>query len=458
MDDLPSSVCAIVASHVRDPAGLRASNNALRAAVDETVTAISVKAGVPIGMLRRLVDLFGRTIANVRFPASGGFRDSTSYPEQLRLLDAGCPALTGMHFNWIEGSSMHLLSMPVFARLQRLSVEYLMVTDIGALSSLTGLTSLIFGAASPDDLGPLSSLSGLQNLSIRVHSHADLQPLSALTGLTSLSFDNSLGRVSIAPLASLSGLRSLSMGFANGVDDLRPLSSLTELTQLDLLGMDTIASFAPLACLTALRHLAVTIRADAGSVICTLPCLTSLRTLGVVRKGVLANCAVLEKLEAQVCGRLNVSALPVSLKKLAVWDSPTPSMAGISRLTSLAALQIIGTGLTDADLINVAQLSALSSICFTECAVYSIDALRHLSSLQLLDISYTNVADLEPLASVTSMCELDIRGSDVKSIRPLLALPRLRELGLDADTLYDGVELLSPVVKVVHVSTLFDRM
>jgi Leucine-rich repeat (LRR) protein len=461
MERLPLLVCELIASHVRNPSGLRASNKTLRSAVDETATAIEVKADVTMSMLQRLVDVFGRSITDVRFSSSNWHRATT---EQLRLLDTGCSALTGIHFHSMERRDMHLLSLPLFARLQRLTFELLSVTDIRALSSLTDLTSLVFSGLdgrprNPADIGPLSSLSGLRNLSMGWHSTVDLRSLSVLTGLTSLAFTWADQQKNIEPLASLSGLRSLSMRDAREVEDLRALSGLTELTHLDLLGMDKITSFAPLAGLTALRHLELSIRADAGPVVAALPRLTSLRTLNLrtAASGFLANCAVLEELEAQDSGRLDINVLPVSLKKLVVWDSSAPaSMACISRLTSLADLQLMcGTMLSASDVANVAQLSTLSSICFTECDVSSIDALRHLPALQMLDIGYTEVADLEPLASVSGLEVLDIRHSHVTSIRPLLALQRLRVLKVDAGMLYDGIELLSSEVDVVRVTSAF---
>ena len=440
MDRLPQPVREVIASFVREPAGLRASSTTQRDAVNATATDIKVKEDVPIEMLRRLVDLFGRSIASARFP------DPLLLPSHLRLLVDGCPGLTGLHFDHQMDDYLQT-SLPMFARLQRLSFDRL--DNIAPLASLTGLTSLsLKNSMRLYDLRPLSGLTKLTSLSLKNSMRLyDLRPLSGLTKLTSLALGCS-NLEDIGPIASLSGLRSLSIP-SSGLVDLRALSGLTELTHLDVLSCDNIASFVPLAGLTSLRRLGLSIRKDASSVISALTRLMSLHAVGTPRN--LASCIALEELEVYSSRNLVVSELPVSLKKLVVCSgSSTPSgMAGISRLTSLTHLHIVETKLSDAKVANVAQLSTLTAIYFNSCLMSSIGALGRLSSLQELDINSTKVVDLAPLASAACLRKLDIKRSLVNSIRPLLALQGLRVLGLDSGKQYDGLEILSSEVEVV---------
>lgn len=139
------------------------------------------------------------------------------------------------------------------------------ITDLSALSSLTGLAELHLHGNSITDIRALSGLTGLTKLDLGSNSIVDISPLSGLTGLTELILDRNVtgawnplssenGSIAdFSPLSSLTNLTQLHLAYT-GIDDVSMLSGMSELTILNL-GRDYISDLTPLETLEKLEKL-----------------------------------------------------------------------------------------------------------------------------------------------------------------------------------------------------------
>ena len=137
-------------------------------------------------------------------------------------------------------------------RIERLDLSSRNLTDVSALSALTGLRELDLRDNAIEDLRPLTGLTGLEALYLSGNQIEDLGPLAGLTGLKAL--DLAGNRITdLWPLSGLTGLRELDLRH-NAVEDLGPLAGMAGLKALDLAGNRITDLWGP-AYLTALERL-----------------------------------------------------------------------------------------------------------------------------------------------------------------------------------------------------------
>ena len=137
-------------------------------------------------------------------------------------------------------------------RIERLDLSSRNLTDVSALSALTGLRELDLRDNAIEDLRPLTGLTGLEALYLSGNQIEDLGPLAGLTGLKVL--DLAGNRITdLWPLSGLTGLRELDLRH-NAVEDLGPLAGMAGLKALDLAGNRITDLWGP-AYLTALERL-----------------------------------------------------------------------------------------------------------------------------------------------------------------------------------------------------------
>lgn len=129
------------------------------------------------------------------------------------------------------------------------------LSDLSALSGLTGLRSLVLGRNSVADISPLAGLTGLKKLIIYEDGVADISPLAGLAGLQSLEIGGTRVR-DISPLSRLANLESLELWQNRELQDISPLAGLAGLRSLRLL-INRIADISPLAGLTGLEQLSL---------------------------------------------------------------------------------------------------------------------------------------------------------------------------------------------------------
>ena len=118
--------------------------------------------------------------------------------------------------------------------LQYLELTANRITDISALSGLTGLRWLQLGGNDVSDVWALSRLSALTLLDLTSNQITDVSPLSGLTSVWNLR----LGGNEVSDISALSGMTSLSVLIltANQVTDISPLAGLPRLSGVVLSG------------------------------------------------------------------------------------------------------------------------------------------------------------------------------------------------------------------------------
>ena len=91
-----------------------------------------------------------------------------------------------------------------------------------------------------------------------------------------------------------------------------------------------------------------------------------------------------------------------NLQYLAVWDERAVNLEALSRLPKLTTLVLDHCGLTESDLLTIAQHAPLlTTLNISNSSITSVAALASLTKLERLMISNTGVTTLTPLANLT---------------------------------------------------------
>jgi internalin A len=301
--------------------------------------------------------------------------------------------------DWDGGRKpIDLTDLSALSGLTGLQILDLSGTGVADLSPLLGLTVLqwlnLYGCWGVTDLSPLSGLTILQSLNL--NGCWDLTDLAALSGLTVLQNLN-LSRTDVTDLSPLSGLtvlQSLYLHLCNRLTDLSSLSGLTGLQSLDLSLCDNVTDLSPLSGLTVLQSLNLD---GCGNVMDLSP---------------LSGLTVLQSLNLRGC-----------------WY--VMDLSSLSGLTGLQSLNLSSTGVTD--LSPLAGLAGLKSLDLHLCeSVTDLSSLSGLTGLQSLNLSEcTGVMDLSPLSGLTDLQSLDLQWCQgVADLSPLLGLTGLERLYL----------------------------
>ena len=133
-----------------------------------------------------------------------------------------------------------------------LDLRRVQMSDLGPLSSLTSLKTLLLDGTGVSDLVPLSSLRALRRLDLDGTGVSDLGPLSSLRALETL-YLNETEVSDLGPLLNLTALESLYLD-GTQVSDLTPLTNLAALKTLDL-DRTGVSDLGPVVNLPALETL-----------------------------------------------------------------------------------------------------------------------------------------------------------------------------------------------------------
>jgi len=136
----------------------------------------------------------------------------------------------------------------------KLEVNFLDISNLSPLSTLTNLTYLSLVGNQISDLKPLSNITNLRHLGLSGNKISDLSPISKLGNLDFLAI-NTNQIWDLNPLCNLTNLTSLFLGY-NQISDLKPLSQLRELRILHLYH-NRIIDISPLGKLTNLNSLLI---------------------------------------------------------------------------------------------------------------------------------------------------------------------------------------------------------
>ena len=131
----------------------------------------------------------------------------------------------------------------------------------------------------------------------------------------------------------------------------------------------------------------------------------------------------------------------------AVEEAPKVTIAGEEYSTAETELDFSGKGLTDGDLVNLAQMTNLKSLNLEgNEEISDLSPLSCLTSLEKLSLPLpSRIRDLSPLAGLTNMKELSISGdwrenppvNEIKDFSPLASLSQMENLVLVVTDLED---------------------
>jgi internalin A len=149
---------------------------------------------------------------------------------------------TNLEVNFLDISNLSPLS--TLTNLTYLSLVGNQISDLKPLSNLTNLRHLGLSGNKISDLSPISKLENLDFLAINTNQIWDLNPLCNLTNLTALFL--AYNQISdLKPLSQLGELRILHL-YRNRITDISPLSKLINLNTLYIYANNNILDLSPL--------------------------------------------------------------------------------------------------------------------------------------------------------------------------------------------------------------------
>ncbi len=128
----------------------------------------------------------------------------------------------------------------------------------------------------------------------------------------------------------------------------------------------------------------------------------------------------------------DLSQLPhfIGLKSLRIEDTSTPDLTPLISLPLLQTLDLSGVVVSSENLNTIGQMTQLTRLYLSGCAVTDIEKLSNLKKLTSLDLSDNAITDIMPLTQMTSLNKLDLSNNNIPSLQPLQYCAELRILNL----------------------------
>jgi Leucine-rich repeat (LRR) protein len=332
---------------------------------------------IPVWFPLRLLGEANKTLLTLRLP------DYTRLGDLSCLL--GCVALRELSLQGTRVTNESFAGLgPLLARLHNLDLSRCrQLKAISNLAPATSLRELNLAYSSVEDLGGLDKLVALETLDVTDISTEDLSILRQCPRLVTLTAQgNIITLESIIHAASPSLVdcrlhldRPVSARVLN-LPDLRSLSCLRRSTALRFRDLDN-ASLQGLEEIPSLQllDLEVTHVDDVRS-------LAGCRALRELR---LAESLVTD---VGIIGLERIATLEV----LDLTGSQITSVTGLCHCTALRELILDGTSVTDASIAGLECIVTLTALSLVNCnLITSVASLRDSPSLQLLDISHTEL-------------------------------------------------------------------
>ena len=139
--------------------------------------------------------------------------------------------------------------------------------------------------------------------------------------------------------------------------------------------------------------------------------------------------------------------------------APKVTIAGQEYSTSLTELDLGELGLTDADILPLAEMTNLRSLDLGGNNISDLSPLAGLTSLRSLQLSDNNeIADLSPLAGLTEMVSLTLPSrSDLSDLSPVANMKNLRTLKMSGSLgeVPSQIEDLTPLSGLTQLEEVF---
>lgn len=151
----------------------------------------------------------------------------------------------------------------------------------------------------------------------------------------------------------------------------------------------------------------------------------------------------------------DLSQLPhfIGLKSLKIQNTSLTDLSSLLSLPMLQTLDISGVVVSSANLETIGQMTQLSRLYLSGCAITDIEKLSNLKKLTVLDLSDNAVTDIMPLTQMTSLNDLNLSGNKIPSLQPLQYCAKLAVLDLSSCGI-QSLEVLAgmPELKEVNAS------
>jgi Leucine-rich repeat (LRR) protein len=252
------------------------------------------------------------------------------------------------------------------------------ITSLGGIECAVNLGVADFSSNTITDLGPLATLKSLTSLNLDFNGVSSALPLAGLANLTYLNLGHN-------PLATLSGLENAAgevdlLGCA--ISDVSAWTDNTGITRLTLKN-NQITDPAPLGTLSSLVKLDL-----AGNP------LASIDGLG---------------------------SLPPSFTELDLSATGITSLTALNLLTTLQFLFLSTNGITDSDLLPVANLPALVQIDVADNALTTLTPLSGLANLGYVSAGNNQISDISALGGLSNLRDVDLHLNLVTDLSALVA-------------------------------------
>jgi len=297
-------------------------------------------------------------------------------------------------------------------KLARLNINDTEIRSVGVLEKMVAMENLEMQNSHVFDFEPLSHMTGLVNLNLRNTLLANLMPVSGLAGLMELN----VSKTNIQDLTPLSGLKAL---VTLNIDStlVRDAGALSTVEKLQVLHANHtfIADLSPLQKLPALER-----------VYCdhTPVKKTAADAFMASKPGVLV-----------IYDSRDLRAWWNSLPE--AWQGILRSSANISKSPGKEELAL----LPNLDSINISN----------NRSVTTLEPLRRLQKLRVINAANTGVDDLSPLQDHREIRTLDISDTEVHDLSPASKFQKLEVLRADRSK----IESLEPLFNLRQVKALY---
>lgn len=359
-------------------------------------------------------------------------------------------SLTGLEELTILNSPLtSLAGVDALPSLKSLNLTNTDLTDLSVLPALKGLTSLtLVDNDGLTSVASLAQMSQLTSLSLTGQAITDLSPIAGLTGLRELSV-NDTGVRNTAFLAGLTGLTSLTFTSNDEVEQVPELGGLTNLTHLVLESDEAFESQADMAALTALTSLELLSTKDLSYLLplSNLEELTLYFTRSETDLSALGGLTHLRKLDLRgetsfyaiydtsLVGLSGLQGLPLEELDLGGHTVYGP----LDPVLTISTLQVLDLSEADAEGTNFSLLSGLKELRRLNLSGFRdmVDTPPGPGDLYWSYEAGPASAFVEPLAWLTWLEELDLSNCGVTDIAPLSGLTSLTRLDLSGNSISD---------------------
>ncbi len=322
------------------------------------------------------------------------------------------------------------------------------------------------------DLREVQNFKSLKWLNVHVTNIKSLRGISKLKKLERLDF---LGNDNINSLSEIKDLPRLKIINSDTNSSITDISGMRNLPALNVFlcrscEIDNVES---LSKFTSLEKLELGINANSLDPLRSLKNLKFLKTTSLVLKEIDAinDMASLEKVwfRGGKAEALNISKTLPNLKSLRFLDNPLKQLPDLSKLPALEVFSVVRSNISKVDLPSdlhklkvlkfigndnlktipkISSIPNLEKLTLTKSAFESVE-IDHLPSLQVLDLSNTNITQLGDFSRFPSLTELKLFNTKVISLKPLLDAPKLWSVVLDRSARgIPNVSLITQALKV----------